>query len=163
MAEPIQAPCHCGNRGCWETYANQYSIIQRIQARLDVKRSSIIPSLMMEQNAPLSVPLIKQAADAGDAEAISSFAEAGLALGQGLATIINFLNPEKIILGGPLSIAAPYILPFINEAIKRHCLPEIGEKAQVELSRFGPDASLIGAVSIVVDDVMSHPTQIERR
>ncbi len=163
MVEPIQAPCHCGNRGCWETYANQYSIIQRIQARLDVKRSSIIPRLMAEQNAPLSIPLIKQAADAGDAEAIGSFAEAGLALGQGLATIINFLNPEKIILGGPLNIAAAYILPSVNEAVKRHCLPEIGQKVHVELSGFGSDASLIGAVSIVVDDVMSHPTQVERR
>lgn len=163
MVEPIQAPCHCGNRGCWETYANQYSIIQRVQARLDVKRSSIIPALMAEQNAPLSLPLIKQAADAGDAEAIGSFSEAGSALGQGLSTIINFLNPEKIILGGPLTIAAPHMLPSISSAVARHCLPEIGKKVSVELSQFGPDASLIGAVALVVDDIMSHPTQIERR
>jgi hypothetical protein len=47
--------------------------------------------------------------------------------------------------------------------VKRHSLPEIGQKVSVELSQFGPDASLIGAVSIVVDDIMSHPTQIERR
>ncbi len=163
MAEPIQAPCHCGNRGCWETYANQNSIIQRVQSRLEVKRSSIIPSLMAEHGAPLSIPLIKQAADAGDAEAIDSFSEAGLAMGQGLSTLINFLNPEKIIFGGPLSLAAPYMLPAVIEAVNRHCLPEIGQKVSVELSQFGPDASLIGAVAIVVDDVMSHPTQIERR
>jgi glucokinase-like ROK family protein len=163
MAEPIQAPCHCGNRGCWETYANQYSIIQRVQARLEVKRSSIIPALMAEQNAPLSLSLISQAADNGDAEAIGSFSEAGMAMGQGLSTIINFLNPEKIIIGGPLSIAAPHLLPSITKAVARHCLPEIGKKVSVELSQFGPDASLIGAVAIVIDDVMSHPTQIERR
>lgn len=163
MAEPLQTPCHCGNRGCWETYANQYSIIQRVQARLEVKRSSIIPTLMAEQGAPLSIPLIKQAADAGDVEAIDSFFEAGSAMGQGLSTIINFLNPEKIILGGPLSVAAPYILPAITQAVNRHCLPEIGQKVSVEYSQFGPDASLIGAVAIVLDDVLSHPTQIERR
>lgn len=163
MVESLQAPCHCGNRGCWETYANQYSIIQRVQARLDVKRSSIIPALMAEQNAPLSLPLIKQAADAGDAEAIGSFSEAGSALGQGLSTIINFLNPEKIILGGPLTIAAQHMLPSISSAVARHCLPEISKKVSVELSQFGPDASLIGAVALVVDDIMSHPTQIERR
>ncbi|MBK9208463.1 MAG: ROK family transcriptional regulator [Anaerolineales bacterium] len=45
MAEPSPTVCHCGNRGCWETYANQYSIIQRVQARLEVKRSNIIPNL----------------------------------------------------------------------------------------------------------------------
>lgn len=163
MAEPLQSPCHCGNRGCWETYANQYSIIQRVQARLEVKRSSIIPNLMAEQKAPLSISLIKQAADAGDAEAMSSFAEAGTAMGQGLAAIINFLNPEKIILGGPLSIAARYMLPSVQEAVAKHCLPEIGKRVSVELSQFGADASLIGAIAIVVDDVLSNPTHIERR
>ncbi len=157
MAEPSQTVCHCGNRGCWETYANQYSIIQRIQARLEVKRSSIIPKLMAEQNAPLSIPLIKQAADSGDQEAIDSFVEAGHAMGQGFAGLINIFNPEKIILGGPLSIAGEYLLPAIKETVARHSLPEIDRQAEVLLSTFGPDASLIGAIAIVVDDVLSKP------
>ncbi len=163
MAGPFETPCHCGNRGCWETYANQYSIIQRVQARLAVKRSSLIPRLMAEQNSPPTIPLIKQAADAGDAEAISSFAEAGTAFGQGLATIVNFLNPEKIIFGGPLSIAAQYMLPAAQEAISKHCLPEIGQKVNMELSHFGADASLIGAIAIVADNILSYPTHMERR
>lgn len=163
MADHSQTPCHCGNRGCWETYANQFSIIQRIQARLEVKRNSIIPKLMSEQNAPLSIPLIKQAADAGDMEAIASFAEAGRAMGQGFAGLINIFNPEKIILGGPLSLAGDYLLPAIREIIPHHTLPEIDQQAEVILSSFGPDASLIGAIAIVVDDVLTNPTQVERR
>lgn len=163
MAEPSQTVCHCGNRGCWETYANQYSIIQRVEARLEVKRNSIIPKLLAEQNAQLNIPLIKQAADAGDVEAIESFAEAGHAMGQGFAGLINIFNPEKIILGGPLSIAGEYLLPGIKETISHHALPEIDQKAEVLLSSFGPDASLIGAIAIVVDDVLSNPLNIERR
>ena len=158
MAEPSsQTVCHCGNRGCWETYANQYSIIQRIQARLEVKRSSIIPKLMADQNSPLSIPLIKQAADVGDKEAIDSFLEAGRAMGQGFAGLINIFNPEKIILGGPLSIAGDYLLPAIKETITRHSMPEIDQQTEVVLSTFGPDASLIGATAIVVDKVLSKP------
>jgi glucokinase-like ROK family protein len=163
MAESSQTVCHCGNRGCWETYANQYSIIQRVQARLEVKRPSILPKLMAEQNARLSIPLIKQAADAGDHEAIDSFVEAGHAMGQGFAGLINIFNPEKIILGGPLSLAGEYLLPAIKETVNRHSLPEIGQQAEVLLSPFGPDASLIGAIAIVVDDILSHPITIERR
>ncbi len=162
MAEPSQTVCHCGNRGCWETYANQYSIIQRVQARLEVKRSSIIPKLMAEQNSPLSIPLIKQAADAGDIEAIESFTEAGHAMGQGFAGLINIFNPEKIILGGPLSIAGEYLLPSIKETVARHSLPEIDQQSEVLLSPFGPDASLIGAIAIVADDALTHPIYIER-
>jgi glucokinase-like ROK family protein len=164
MAEPSPTVCHCGNRGCWETYANQYSIIQRVQARLEVKRSSIIPKLMADQNAILSIPLIKQAADLGDAEAIESFTEAGHAMGKGFAGLINIFNPEKIILGGPLSIAGEYLLPAIRETIAHHSfLPEINQQADVQLSSFGSDASLIGAIAIVIDDVLSRPMNIERR
>lgn len=163
MANQGQTVCHCGNRGCWETFANQYSIIQRVQARLEVKRNSIIPSLMAEQKLPLTVAIIKQAADAGDVEAIESFTEAGRAMGQGFAGLINIFNPEKIILGGPLSLAGDYLLPAIKEVIPSHTLPEINQQAEVALSSFGPNASLIGAIAVVVDDVLSNPTQVERR
>ena len=156
MAEPSQTVCHCGNRGCWETYANQYSIIQRVQARLEVKRASIIPQLMAEQNSGLTIPLIKQAADAGDKEAIDSFAEAGVAMGKGFAGLINIFNPRKMILGGPLSIAGEYLLPSIIEAVQRHSMPEIGQQAEIVLSPFGQDASLIGAIAIVADDILNH-------
>ena len=163
MAEPSQNVCHCGNRGCWETYANQYSIIQRMQARLEVKRSSIIPKLMAEHNSPLNFSLIKQAADAGDTESIDSFAEAGHAMGQGFAGLINIFNPEKVILGGPMSTAGEYLLPAIKETVARHSMQEIGQQVEVQLSTFGPDASLIGAIAIVVDDALLHPVTIERR
>jgi glucokinase-like ROK family protein len=157
MTAGVQSPCHCGNLGCWETYANQYSIIQRTQARLEVRRASLIPGLMAQQNVPLSISIIKQAADAGDLEAIEAFADAGKAMGQGFATLINFFNPEKIILGGPLSLAGNYLLPAIQDAVIRHSLPVVNQKMEVVLSHFGTDASLIGAISIVVDEVLSHP------
>ncbi len=162
-AEPSNNICHCGNRGCWETYANQHSIIQRMQARLETKQSSIVPKLMTEQKSPLTIPLIKQAADSNDAEARESFMEAGHAMGQGFASLVNIFNPEKIILGGPLSIAGDYLLPAIKEAMNRHAFAEIDQQAEVLLSPFGPDASLIGAAAIVVNDILLHPIDIERR
>jgi glucokinase-like ROK family protein len=163
MANQSQTVCHCGNRGCWETFANQYSIIQRVHARLEVKRNSILPRLMDEQRIPLTIGLIKQAADAGDQESIDSFTEAGHAMGQGFAGLINIFNPEKIILGGPLSLAGNYLLPAIREEIPTHTLPEIDQQAEIVLSSFGTDASLIGAIAIIVDDVLSNPSQVERR
>ncbi len=160
MAEPSQILCHCGNYGCWETYANQYSIIQRLQTRLELKNGSIIPALMSKQKIPLSIPLIKQAADSGDQAAIDVFNEAGYAMGQGFAGLINIFNPEKIILGGPLSIAGDYLLPAIKETVANHSMPEFDQQTEVVLSTFGPDASLIGAIAIVADDVFAKPMSI---
>jgi len=117
-----------------------------------------------EQDTPLSISLIKQAADLGDEEAIESLIEAGHAMGKGFAGLINIFNPEKIVLGGPLSVIGDYLLPAIEETIAHHSfLPEINQQAEVQLSAFGSDASLIGAIAIVVDDVLSKPMNIERR
>lgn len=163
MAEPYQSLCRCGNRGCWETYANQDSIIQRLRSCLETEPAGILPSLLKDPSVTLSIPIIKHAADLGDAASIESFAQAGAAMGQGFASLINIFNPEKIVLGGPLSLAGEYLLPAIQRAVLQHSMPGIVQQSDVFLSRFGPDASLIGAVAIVADDVLSKPASVERR
>lgn len=163
VAEPYQTLCHCGKRGCWETYANQYSIIQRVQTRLENNSQSIIAGLVEKQNSPLSIAMIKQAADLGDIESLDSLTETGVALGHGFASLFDIFNPEKIILGGPLSIFGEYLLPAIMETAPSHSLSDTGPCVEVLLSSFGTDAILLGAISVVVDDILSNPTHLERR
>ncbi len=163
MIETLNTPCQCGNRGCWERNASQSSILQRVQARLEARRESIIPRLMETQNKPLSLMLVKQAADAGDEETIEAIKETGVAMGMGCAILYNIFNPEKIILGGPLSIVGDYLLPSIEKTAIKHTLPEMKGLIDIELSHFGKDSSLLGAVSLVVDNIISNPTVVERR
>lgn len=163
MVGVLNTPCQCGNRGCWERNASQYSILQRVLARLAARRDSIIPKLMKEQNAPLSLKLIKQAADEGDEEAIEALMETGTAMGIGCAVLYNIFNPEKIFFGGPLSIVGDYLLPSIEKTSIKHTLPEMDKLIDISLSHFGKDASLFGAVSLVVDHILSNPTVVERR
>ena len=118
---------------------------------------------MEEQNTPLSISIIKQAADAGDNDALEALAETGKAMGLGFAGLINIFNPEKIIFGGPLSILGKYLLPSLKETAAKHSLPEISPKAEILLSSYEANASLVGAVSIAVDDIFLNPMNIERR
>lgn len=163
VAEPYQNPCHCGNLGCWETYSNQSSLIQRVRTRLESNRESIIPELMAGQDSPLSISIIKQAADECDNESLEALAETGTALGLGFASLIDIFNPEKIILGGSLSSIGKYLLPSIKDTATKHSLSDVSPKAEIMLSAFETDAILIGAISIVVDDILSKPTIVERR
>lgn len=163
IAEPFQNPCHCGNLGCWETYTNQFSIVQRVKARLDESsEQSVIPRLMAQQNSPLSIAIIKQAAEAGDPSALESLAEAGSALGTGFAVLVNMFNPEKIVLGGPVSVAGEFLMPSIRESVRKHAMQEIFSQTEINLSAFGPDASLVGAAAVVVDDVLTYPSHVEK-
>jgi glucokinase-like ROK family protein len=162
MVEQFQSPCHCGNRGCWETYANQYSIIESVRARLEVHRSSLIPALMAEHHSPITLPIITEAAQAGDTEAVEALTEAGAAIGLGVANLINIFNPEMIVIGGPLSAAGQFLLPTIQERAKRRSLPDLQSQASIVLSASGADASLIGAVALVVESILQYPTRILR-
>jgi glucokinase-like ROK family protein len=152
MAEPFQLPCHCGNLGCWERYSNQESILRRMRSHSEDT-----------QDGPLSLLAVKQAADNGDRNAIVSIEEAGTAMGIGLAGLVNIFNPEKIIIGGPLSITGEYLLPSIQHGMEKYAMAEIAVQTEITLSEFGPDASLLGAAAIVVDEILASPAHIERR
>jgi len=162
ITEPFQKPCHCGNLGCWETYANQLSIVERVQERMNTKPSNLISSLMEMQNAPLSLSIIKQAADEGDVYSLESLAEAGTAMGIGLAGLVNIFNPEKIIIGGPISLAGKYLLPSIRQSVNKHAMGETVNQTEINISAFGPDASVFGAVAVVVDEILTNPTYVEK-
>ncbi len=163
IAEPFQLPCHCGKLGCWETYSNQFSILRRVETRLQADEGeSMISTLMAEQHAPLSLSIIKQAAEAGDRDAIESLAEAGTAMGTGFAGLVNIFNPEKIVLGGPISIAGEYLMPSILESVNKHGMDEIVSQTEINLSAFGPDSSLIGAAAVVVDDILMNPSHVAK-
>ncbi len=161
-AEPLGQQCHCGNRGCWETYANQSSIIERVKAKLDSGCESLMRNRIEEQQAPLSLGMIKEAAEAGDRVALEALAEVGSAMGSGFAGLANIFNPEKIVLGGPVSTAGTFLMPTILEGVKQYAMSEIAAQTEISLSAFGPDASLIGAAAVVVDDILANPTQVRK-
>lgn len=162
MSETFQPPCHCGKSGCWETYANQYSVIERVRTRLEEKRNSLIPIIMAEKNSPLSFQIIVDAADAGDNEAGEALAEAGSALGIGIANLINIFNPQMIVIGGPMSIAGKYFMTALEESVKKRALDDNLANTDILLSNFGANASLIGAVSLVIQAVIANPSHVER-
>ncbi len=161
-AEPPGQECHCGNRGCWETYANQGSILSRVEAKLGSGCESVIRSRLEGNHEPLSLGMIKEAAEAGDRVALEAFAEAGSAMGSGFAGLANIFNPEKIVLGGPVSTAGTFLMPSILAGVKQYAMSEIAAQTEISLSAFGPDASLIGAAAVVVDDILAHPTQVKK-
>lgn len=161
MAEGHGEVCLCGNPGCWETYANQRAVIREVERALAGGCVSRVRELMSAENeAVLTLNIIRQAAEAGDEVAISAFDKVGRAMGLGIAGIVNIFNPEKIVIGGALSAASRYLLPAVKEVVKQRCLNDVLKKTDVISSVFGDDASLFGAVAIVVEDVMWNPSSV---
>lgn len=153
-------PCRCGSRGCWENSGNEDALKSRARALMEVGRPSLITRIMAQQNSPLTIGIITEAAKAGDEVALEALAETGSALGIGISNLINIFNPELIVLGGSLSQAGEFLLPAINAQVEKHALSQVRNQAQVTLSAFGPDAIVLGAVALVVEAILVRPNSV---
>jgi len=150
-----QQPCRCGNIGCWENSTNQYSLIERMRARLEVGRPSLLAAAV-----PLTLEAIAAAGKHGDPQAIEAIRETGQVLGLKIANLINILNPELVVIGGAMSAAGEHLLPAIQSVVHQRALPECQRDLNILLSAFGPDAGVVGAAALVVKSILTDPTQV---
>ncbi len=124
--------CNCGSQGCLETEVSAPKIVKNYNS-LRKKREEI------------SAEEVFHRAKKGDKAARKAFALAGSYLGIGLSIAINFLNPEKILLGGAVMAASDFLLfPALEEAKKRSYKASF-TCCKIEKASLGNKAGFIGA------------------
>jgi predicted NBD/HSP70 family sugar kinase len=99
----------------------------------------------------------------GDAIAHAVVHEWADILGRGLVSVASLLNPEQIVLGGPLTDLFPYVKDTLMTYL-RDSMPRQGEsgffsnpKAKFEVSSFGEDASAIGGAVLAYQSLFRVP------
>ncbi len=96
---------------------------------------------------PDQVPDLTQLAGRGDASALTLFREVGEALGQGLAILVSVLDPELMLLGGGVSRSWKWLRAGAEDSMGAWSQPEALKKVQVQVSRLGVDAGILGAAA----------------
>ena len=79
---------------------------------------------------------------AGDVEAVRVIQEAGFALGLGLASVINLLNPERVILGGG-TLNYPGYYPAAITCAEQYAMPDLWKACELRRPR---DEKLVAAL-----------------
>lgn len=158
---PGGEPCNCGSRGCWETEVSQRALFRRIEQALAGGRPSLAFELCGGDLKRLSIPLVVQAAQAGDPVCLEALEKTGRLLGQGAASLVNALNPELVILGGPLSLAGEFLLPLIQAELECCALPWPRMAARAEVARHGLDACVLGGVALIYQAILADPGLVE--
>ena len=101
--------CICGKRGCLETIASSNTIIRRVRQGIADQEISSLLQQFKDNPEKITPEDVINSARQGDEFCISILNEVGAAMGKGLSYIIQLLNPEVIVLSGPLSKAKQYI------------------------------------------------------
>jgi glucokinase-like ROK family protein len=149
--------CGCGKHGCWETLVGPRAIVLRVQRSLAAGAKSILTDLAGGlQNIDFSDVL--KAAQIGDQLAIDALRQVAFHLGIGIANLVNLFDVEVVVLGGALNTASPLIIKDIERVVFENTLAPGREHLRIISSDHGTDACIMGAIALVLDDIMHDPT-----
>jgi predicted NBD/HSP70 family sugar kinase len=138
--------CRCGNVGCLEAVAGGQALAGRLAAEgADASRSRDVVRLVR----------------AGDANAMRMVRDAGRALGEVLAGLVNFFNPAVIVIGGDIAEAHAQLLAGVREGIFSRSLPLATRDLRIVPCRLGDRAGVIGAAIMAIEHIHS-PDAIDR-
>jgi predicted NBD/HSP70 family sugar kinase len=138
--------CGCGRRGCLETLASTAAIARAAEAAVAAGE----PTSLRGAAGSIRAAAVAEAATAGDEVARRILAEAGEHLGRGISYLLNILNPELVVLGGPLAAAAgPALFDPVRASVARHAL--VPQGIAVIPSSLSDRADLVGAVLLAMD------------
>lgn len=148
--DPRGPVCDCGKRGCLLTFANSYALRRNTLELLTKSEYSNSP---LTSDSVADVTEICRAADQGDPCAMAAIDTIVPPLVSALDEICTIINPQKVILGGPIGYSSQYLRDKLHETINRdlpHEFPRqslIIEKAKLE--RYG---SALGAATLVLEE-----------
>lgn len=141
-------PCNCGRRGCLEAYASATGMIRLAEHRLRTSGESVLRIWKQKNRGELTAKMICEARDAGDDVAAQVFEDYCMYLGCGLTSLVNVLQPEKIILGGGVAGYGEKLLVPLRDIIRRESFKGVRRNTELVQASLGNDAGLIGAAML---------------
>lgn len=144
VIEPDGPLCNCGNRGCLEAIASGTAIARAAREALEGRTRTSLRRLR-GTDGPKAADVVR-AARGGDSVACRLLDRAGTALGIGMGTLVNLLNPELLILGGSVMNAGRLITRPMQAALAASSWESARRGLRIVRPALGQDAGLVGAV-----------------
>ncbi|HWG23037.1 ROK family protein [Actinospica sp.] len=132
--------CHCGNAGCVEAVASGSAMAAALRAEgLDARRARDVVRLVSE----------------GHPVARRQVRLAGQRIGEVLASLVSFHNPDTIVVGGVLAQLHEDLLADIRGVIYRRALPLATRSLKIETSTLGEQAGVLGSARLSARHLLS--------
>ena len=125
--------CRCGNRGCLETLVGAPYLLDMLPQQGRVGHGAALLDLV-------------EAARQGDPGCRRIIAEAGAALGRGVAIVVNMFNPQMVVVGGEIAEAGELLLDPMRRAMELGALGNALAELRLVPGELGRRAALRGAL-----------------
>ena len=146
--------CRCGNIGCLEALAGGAALGRGGEEAAREGRSPRLRTAL-DQHGRVTAEHVARAASSGDPVGVALLQGAGRRIGAMLASVVNFFNPSLIVIGGGVANSPDILLASIRETVYRRSLPLATRDLLIQRSSLGGLAGVIGAASMVGDELFS--------
>src|SRR3989338_216838 len=126
--------CACGGKACLERYVGNKYILEKA-------RKAFGRNITLEELSSL--------ANRGNNQAIKIWRDTAGHLAVCLSGVVNFFNPEAIVIGGGIACAGRILFEAIKQGIKERAMPTQARTVKVLKAKLGNDAGMLGAALLV--------------
>lgn len=141
--------CGCGNAGCWELRIGERAVL-RAAGRAEDRGQEGLAELLL-------------AAEAGERETLRGLEEIGRWTGIGLASLVNVLDPQRIVLGGLHAELHPFLVEAATRELRSRSVVAARTAVEIVPAAFGTDSSLVGAGEAALQALLDDPTDTASR
>lgn len=143
--------CNCGHRGCLESYSSQAGIYNMVKkGRKENRINKTLSDLIKSTHKDKLPELIFRQAKNGSKFSVKLWEEFGTALGIGISSITNLLNPEIVVIGGGITGAWQFFIPSLKKTVKENTLSGPYKKLKISRSKLKDDAGILGAANLAL-------------
>jgi len=140
--------CKCGNYGCLEAYASGPAIATRARealAREDT--ASLLPTMVDGQMEKITAEVVYDAAKKGDGLANEIVRDTARYLGAGIATLLNVINPDVVVVAGGVTRAGEALFAPLRAEVRRRAFSPAVKAARIVPAELPGTAGVVGAVA----------------
>ena len=137
--------CGCGGTGCLESYASVSGMVRTALDALESGKPSVLRERCGNDAHNLTGKMIFEAAQEGDAVAKWVFEETATWLGLGIASIVHYQNPEKVVLCGGMIAAGELLFGPVRETVRKNTFEVPGRRCEIVAAGLGSDSGVLGA------------------
>ncbi len=141
--------CKCGSRGCIERFVGRDYIIERAVKAIQDGKETMIYHLADKKIENITPKIIHEAYKKGDKIAENIWIDVGICLGAMLTSLVNTINPDRIVIGGGISQAGEIIFDTIKKTIKERAFKVLSENIEILPAALNIDAGIISGAALI--------------